>query len=59
MAFVEEVFKNKGGLFGGHTGKKYEKSETEDKGAAGVWSKPSHCAPNFTVKEVEDYEEKD
>ncbi len=59
MAFVEEVFPNKGGLFGGHTGKKYEKDEVEDKGAAGKWSKPSHCAPNITVLEVGEYEEKD
>jgi len=54
MAFVEEVFKNKGGLFGGHTGKKYEKDEVEDRGAGGKWSKPTHNAPNFTVLEVEE-----
>lgn len=54
MTYIEEVFKNKDGLFGGMTGKKYEKSEVEDLGAGGKWSKPSHQAPNFIVAEVEE-----
>lgn len=58
MSHVEEVFKNKGGLFGGTTGKKYEKSETEEIGGI-LWSKPCYGAPNFTVLEVEPEEKKD
>lgn len=56
MAFVEEVFENKGGWYGAHTGKLYKKSETEEKGGE-RWTKPGAvpCAPNFTV--LEDYEE--
>jgi len=38
--YVEQVFENKGGLFGGQTGKKYEKKETEE--INGIrWSKPA------------------
>ena len=53
MAFVEEVFENKGGLYGAHTGKKYEKSETELVGGE-RWSKPSHCQPGEIVYEAEE-----
>lgn len=48
MAFVEEVFKNKGGLFGAHTGRKYEKDEVEDIGGI-QWSKGSYQAPGEVV----------
>jgi hypothetical protein len=53
MAFVEEVFKNKGGLFGAQTGRKYESSETEEKGGS-KWSKPdaTPSAPGELIKEV-------
>ncbi len=56
MAFVEEVFENKGGWYGAHTGHLYEKSETEEKGGE-RWTKPGAvpCAPNFTVLEEEKY----
>lgn len=58
MAFVEEVFKNKGKLYGGHTGKEYKKEDTEDIGGI-LWSRPCHYAPNSIVLEIEDedYEE--
>ena len=49
---MEEVFKNKGGLFGGLTGKKYEKSETEEVGGS-RWSKPD-CKNVTFVAEVEE-----
>lgn len=52
MAFVEEVFKNKGGFFGGHTGKPYSKSEVEDIGGI-MWSKGSHQAPGEVVLKME------
>jgi hypothetical protein len=49
MALIEEVFPNKDGLFGGSTGKKYEKGETEE--INGIrWSKPDGCAPGEVVK---------
>ena len=39
LLMVEEVFPNKGKLYGGHTGKEYKKSETEE--INGIrWSKP-------------------
>jgi hypothetical protein len=57
MAFTEEVFKNKGKLYGAQTGKEYAKSETSDFGAGGVWSKPCHYSPNSIVLEVESEDE--
>jgi hypothetical protein len=48
MAFVEEVFKNKGGWFGGNTGRKYESSEVECIGGID-WSKGSIQAPGEVV----------
>ena len=53
MALTEEVFPNKGGLFGAHTGRKYEKSETE-KVNGELWSKPMGHAPGELVREVEE-----
>jgi hypothetical protein len=67
MAFTEEVFKNKGGLFGGHTGMKYNKSDTEDIGGI-LWSKPCHYQPGEVsiqvtppdkIEEPHEYMEKD
>lgn len=52
MAFVEEVFKNKGGWFGGHTGTKYEDSEVENIGGIS-WSKGSHQAPGEVILNME------
>ena len=51
MAFVEEVFKNNGKLYGGHTGKEYSASQVEEKGV-GQWSKPTYGAPGELVLEV-------
>jgi hypothetical protein len=52
VSFVEEVFKNKGGLFGGHTGRKYAAGDVEKKGGE-MWSKPSFAAPGEIVLEIE------
>lgn len=52
MAFVEEVFKNKGGWFGGHTGKAYDKDCVENIGGI-YWSKGSHQAPGEVVLNLE------
>ncbi len=54
MAYVEEVFENKGKWYGGHTGHEYKKSDTEELGGE-RWTKPGTvpCAPNFTVLETE------
>jgi len=57
MAFVEEVFKNKGKWYGGHTGKEYSKSEVENIGGID-WSRGSHQAPGEVVLNM-DYDEKD
>jgi len=52
MVHTEEVYPNKGKLYGAHTGKEYKKSETED--INGIrWSKPDGYAPDQVVK-VED-----
>lgn len=58
MAFVEEVYKNNGKLYGGHTGKEYKKSDTESIGGI-QWSRPCHYQPGEIVLEIEDedYEE--
>ena len=52
MPFIEEIFKNKGGKFGAHTGKQYEASEIETIGGI-EWSKPTHYAPNTVNVEIE------
>jgi hypothetical protein len=52
MSFVEEVFKNKGKWYGGHTGTPYEKSEVEDIGGI-YWSKGSHQAPGEVILKME------
>lgn len=52
MAFVEEVFKNKGKWYGGHTGREYSSSQVEEKGV-GTWSKPTYGAPGEIVLEIE------
>ena len=52
MAWTEEIYENNGKLFGAHTGKQYEKSETEEKGA-GRWAKPCYAAPGEITLEVE------
>lgn len=57
MAFVEEVHKNKGGWFGGHTGKKYEDSEVEDIGGI-MWNKGSHQPADFVILNM-DYDKDD
>lgn len=50
MAFVEEVFKNKGKWFGGHTGAEYAASEVEEIGGI-WWNKGSHQATdNVSLK---------
>ena len=58
MAFVEEVFENKGGLYGAHTGKKYDKGDTESIGGI-LWSRPCHYQPGEINLEISDldYEE--
>lgn len=53
MAFVEEVFENKGGLYGAHTGHKYEKVCVEDIGGQ-LWSKPYHYVPGEVNLELEE-----
>lgn len=64
MAFVEEVFKIGGrepGLYGGHTGHKYDKSCVEEINGQ-LWSKPYHFQPNsitFEVAEAADDVEKE
>lgn len=55
MAFVEEVFPNKGGLYGAHTGKLYDKKYTEEIGGQ-RWSLPCHYRPGDIVLEIEDLE---
>lgn len=57
MAFVEEVFKNKGGWFGGHTGHKYEKSDIEEIGGI-YWSKGCYQPVDKVVLNM-DYDESD
>lgn len=52
MAYVEEVFENKGGWFGGSTGRHYEKSEVEQIGRC-WWSKGSNQAPGEVVLNME------
>lgn len=52
MAYVEEVFKNKGKWYGGNTGHLYEESETEVKGCC-RWSKPFQHAPDAVILEIE------
>lgn len=52
MAFVEEVYKNKGGWFGGQTGKKYDSDCIEDIGGI-KWSKGSYQAPGEVVLNLE------
>ena len=57
MAFVEEVFKNAGKWYGGHTGKLYEASQVENIGGFD-WSKGSHQAPGEVVLNM-DYDKDD
>jgi hypothetical protein len=52
LAWFEEIYPNKGGLYGAKTGKKYDKSDTEDIGGV-VYSKPCHYLPGDIVLEVE------
>lgn len=52
MAFVEEVMENNGKLYGLHTGREYEKGQTEEKGCC-RWSKPTYGAPGEIVLEIE------
>ena len=52
MAWFEEVYPNKGGLFGAKTGTKYDKSETESIGGI-VYSKPCHYLPGEISLQVE------
>lgn len=54
MAFTEEVFENKGKLYGAQTGKEYAKSDTSDFGKGGKWSKPCHYVPGEIVLELEE-----
>lgn len=51
MAFTEEVFQNKSGWYGAHTGHHYDKSCVEEIGGC-YWSKPYHYAPNAVNLEV-------
>ena len=52
MSFVEEVYKNDGKWYGGHTGKEYSASQIEEVGCC-KWSKPTYGAPGELVLEVE------
>lgn len=52
MSWFEEVYKNKGGFFGAHSGKKYEKSDIETIGGI-QYSKPCYVAPNVINLELE------
>jgi hypothetical protein len=51
LALVEEVFKNKGKLYGGSTGKEYKKEETESIGGI-LWSRPCGYAPGDVILEI-------
>lgn len=51
MAFTEEVFENKGKLYGAHTGHHYEKKCVEEINGQ-LWSKPYHFAPNTVNLEM-------
>lgn len=53
MAFVEEVYKNKGKWYGAHTGHEYSQGETEEKGCC-RWSKPFQHAPDSVILEIEE-----
>ena len=52
MAFVEEVFKNKGKWYGGHTGHEYPASDVEDIGGT-YWNKGCYQAPGEVILNME------